>query len=49
LVIKLKFKDINAFLNKKVFRSVLKESSVCGALRWSGRLFHKRGVAEHVL
>ena len=33
-------------MNKKVFRPVLKESSVCVALRWSGRLFHKRGAAE---
>ena len=29
----------NAFLNKNVFSPVLKESSVCVALRWSGRLF----------
>ena len=36
----------NAFLNKNVFSPVLKESSVCVALRWSGRLFHKRGAAE---
>src|SRR4029434_7016838 len=36
----------NAFLNKNVFGPALKESSVCVALRWSGRLFHKRGAAE---
>src|SRR4029434_6505642 len=36
----------NAFLNKNVFSPVLKESSVCVALRWSGRLFHRRGAAE---
>ena len=36
----------NAFLNRNVFSPALKESSVCVALRWSGRLFHKRGAAE---
>src|SRR4029434_4507824 len=36
----------NAFLKKNVFSPVLKESSACVALRWSGRLFHKRGAAE---
>ena len=39
-------KPKNAFLNKNAFRPDLKESSVCVALRWSGRLFHKRGAAE---
>ena len=32
-------------MNKKVFRPVLKQSSVCVALKWSGRLFHSRGAA----
>ena len=40
------YKVRNAFLNRKVFRPVLKESSVCVALRWSGRLFHRRGAPE---
>ena len=34
-----------AFLNKYVFRSCLKTSVVCGALRWSGRAFHSLGAA----
>ena len=33
-------------MNKKVFRPVLKQASVCVALKWSGRLFHSRGAGE---
>ena len=35
-----------AFVKRCVLRCVLKDSTVCGALRWSGRAFHSLGAAE---
>ena len=43
------FDSGNAFLNKNVFCPALKDSSVCVALRWSGRLFHKRGEQKPIV
>lgn len=35
-----------AFIKREVFRLRLKESTACGALKWSGSAFHSREADE---